>query len=116
MVFLLLQLLPPVVDLSQPAMPADAYLDVVEDVIVVPEVIEESGPVEYVDEEEEDYDDDHDDGGLGDEEMDELAYEGDPLLHSDYEDGKFMSLACVRLREVIMLRMWCMYFLPCRWI
>ena len=94
-------------------MPAEAHLDVVEDVVVVPEVIEESGPVEYVDEEEEDYDDDDDDGGLGDEEMDELAYEGDPLLHSDYEDGKFMSLA---LWEVIMLRMSCVYFPPCRWI
>ena len=40
-----------------------AHLDVVEDVVVVPEVIEESGPVENVDEEEEDYDDD---GGLAD--------------------------------------------------
>ena len=50
-------------DLSQPAMLAEAHLDVVEDVVVVPEVIEESGPVEYVDEEEEDYDDD---GELGD--------------------------------------------------
>ena len=59
--------------------------DVVED-IVVPEVIEESDPVDYVDEEEEDYDDDGK-GGLGDEEIGELAYEGDPLglLQSDYK-------------------------------
>ena len=42
-----------------------------------PDVVEESGPVEYSDEEED---------GLDDEEMQELAYEGDPLLHSDYEE------------------------------
>ncbi len=48
---------------------------------VVPEVVEESGPVTYNEGEEEE-------GGLDDEEMDELAYEGDPLLNSDYEDGK----------------------------
>ena len=57
-----------------------------------PEVIEEAGPVEYVNEEEEDYDD----GGMGDEEMDELVYEGDPLLHSDYEDGVFVGWVCQR--------------------
>ena len=69
-------------------MPPEADLDDTED-IMEPEVVEESGPVDYVDEEE-----DYDDGGIGDEEMDELAYEGDPLLHSDYEDGKFVVLAC----------------------
>ena len=41
-----------------------------------PDVVEESGPVEYSDNED----------GLDDEEMQELAYEGDPLLHSDYEE------------------------------
>ena len=40
-----------------------------------PDVVEESGPVEYSDDE-----------GLDDEEMQELAYEGDPLLPSDYEE------------------------------
>lgn len=39
-------------------------------------VVEESGPVEYVD----------DDEGMDDHELEQLAYEGDPLLHSDYED------------------------------
>ena len=39
-------------------------------------VVEESGPVQY----------DEGDEGLDDEEMEELAYEDDPLLHSDYED------------------------------
>lgn len=46
------------------------------------EVIEESGPVQYSDGEEEEGA-----GGFGDVEMDELAYEGDPLLYSDGEEG-----------------------------
>ena len=33
------------------------------------------------------------------EEMDELAYEGDPLLHSDYEDGKFIELGLCQIKE-----------------
>jgi hypothetical protein len=46
----------------------------------VPEEVEESGPVEYCDE-------DDDGEGLDDEEMEELIYEDDPLLaHSDTED------------------------------
>jgi len=45
----------------------------------VPEVIEESGPVQYCEE-------DAEEEGLDDEDMDELAYEGDPLLNSDYEE------------------------------
>lgn len=47
-------------------------------------VVEESGPVEYCEEE----DDDEDEGeGLDDDEMEDLAYEDDPLLaHSDTED------------------------------
>ena len=52
------------------------------------EVVEESGPVQYCEEEEEMEEEE----GYGDEEMDELAYEGDPLLQSDHEDGK--SLKC----------------------
>ena len=43
------------------------------------ETVEESGPVVYSDGED-------DEGGLRDADMDELAYEGDPLLYSDYED------------------------------
>lgn len=39
-------------------------------------VVEETGPVQYVD----------DDEGMDDHEIEQLAYEGDPLLHSDYED------------------------------
>ena len=51
----------------------------------VPVVVEESGPVEYCEE-------DAEEEGLDDEEMDELAYEEDPLLNSDYEDdGKYKS-------------------------
>ena len=47
----------------------------------VPEMlVEESGPVVYNDAEEEE------EGGLGDADMEKLAYEGDPLLYSDYED------------------------------
>ncbi len=46
------------------------------DVGVAGEVIEESGPVEYCEGE-----------GLGDEDIEDLVYEDDPLLaHSDYED------------------------------
>ena len=45
-----------------------------------PETVEESGPVVYSEGEEEDEE------GLGDADMDELAYEGDPLLYSDYEE------------------------------
>ena len=48
------------------------------DLDVLP-VVEESGPVEYCEEEEED--------GLDDDEIEDLAYEDDPLLaHSDTED------------------------------
>ena len=50
------------------------------DVGVAGGVIEESGPVEYCEEEEEGE-------GLEDEDIEELIYEDDPLLaHSDYED------------------------------
>ena len=41
------------------------------------DVVEESGPVEYLEEEE----------GLEDEDMEDLRYEGDPLLNSDNEEG-----------------------------
>ena len=51
----------------------------------VPDVIEESGPVQYCEDVEE---------GLDDEDMDELAYDGDPLLNSDYEE-EGMSLVTV---------------------
>ena len=45
-----------------------------------PDVVEESGPVEYCD-------DDEEGEGLDDDEMEELIYEDDPLLaHSDTED------------------------------
>lgn len=47
------------------------------------DVVEETGPVEYVEEDEE---------GIGDDDMENLVYEGDPLLNSDYEDGKLFSL------------------------
>ena len=46
------------------------------------EVVEESGPVVYRAEEEEEEE------GYDDEELDELAYEGDPLLQSDDEEGE----------------------------
>ena len=52
---------------------------------VVSEMVEESGPVEYSDGEEEE-------GGFGDADMDELAYEGDPLLYSDGEEGEHAFL------------------------
>ncbi len=42
-------------------------------------VVEESGPVQYYKEEEEGEE------GLGDKEMEELAYDDDPLTHSDYD-------------------------------
>ena len=41
-------------------------------------VVEESGPVEYFD--------DCLEEGIDDRELEQLAYEEDPLLHSDYED------------------------------
>lgn len=52
---------------------------VVEEKDLSVETVEESGPVVYSDGEE-------DEGGLRDADMEELAYEGDPLLYSDYED------------------------------
>ena len=55
------------------------------------EVVEESGPVEYSEGEEEE---EEEEGGLGDADVDELAYEGDPLLYSDGEDGKSI-IQCV---------------------
>ena len=55
-----------------------SYSDPGEDVCV-PQVVEECGPVQYEEGEGEDE-------GLDDEEMEELVYEEDPLLHSDYED------------------------------
>lgn len=48
------------------------------------DVVEETGPVEYFEEDEE---------GIEDDDMENLAYEGDPLLNSDYEDGKFFSFS-----------------------
>ena len=45
-------------------------------------VIEESGPVIYAEE------DDEEGEGVGDDDIEDLVYEGDPLLNSDYEDGK----------------------------
>lgn len=48
-----------------------------------PEVIEESGPVQYHEEEAEDEEEEE---GLDDEAIEGLAYDEDPLLHSDYED------------------------------
>lgn len=53
-----------------------------------PEVVEESGPVAYSEGEEEEEEGENEEEGLDDVEMDELVYEGDPLLDSDYEDGK----------------------------
>ncbi len=53
------------------------------------EVVEESGPVAYSEDEGE-----GEEGGLDDEEMDGLAYEGDPLLISDYEDGNCRHSVC----------------------
>ena len=41
-------------------------------------VVEESGPVEYCEDELEE--------GVDDQELEQLAYKDDPLLHSDYED------------------------------
>lgn len=55
---------------------------------VEPEVIEESGPVQYLGKEEEEEDEE---GGLDDEEIEGLAYDEDPLLHSDYEDEGVFS-------------------------
>ena len=59
-------LLPPVIDSSL------EKLTTCEGVREV--VVEESGPIQY------------DEEGLDDVEMEELVYEDDPLLHSDYED------------------------------
>ena len=59
----------------------------------VSEVVEESGPVEYSEEEEEE-EEEKEEGGLGDADVDELAYEGDPLLYSDGEDGKSIIQCC----------------------
>ena len=53
--------------------------DVVEESGPVEYLKQESGPVEYLEEEEE---------GLEDEDMEDLRYEGDPLLDSDYEEGR----------------------------
>ena len=48
-------------------------------------VIEESGPIQYSTEEQApDDDNDYDD----DDYMDDIAYDGDPLLLSDNEEGK----------------------------
>ena len=46
------------------------------------DVVEECGPVEYSEGEEEEEEE-----GFRDADMDELAYEGDPLLYSDGEEG-----------------------------
>lgn len=46
-------------------------------------VIEESGPVVYAEEEDEEGE------GVGDDDIEDLVYEGDPLLNSDYEDDDF---------------------------
>ena len=45
-------------------------------------VVEESGPVVYSDGEEEEE-------GFGGADVDDLAYEGDPLLYSDAEEGMY---------------------------
>ncbi len=51
--------------------------------------MEESGPVQY------------DEEGLDDGEMEELAYEDDPLLQSDYEDeggwSKTHKILCLNI-------------------
>ena len=62
-------------DKGSSSLTGTSHLDPVEGVSV-PQVVEESGPVQYEEGEE----------GLDDEEMEELVYEEDPLLHSDYED------------------------------
>ena len=49
----------------------------------VEEVIEENGPVEYLDDE-----------GVNDNELEQLAYEGDPLLHSEDEDEGIWVYMC----------------------
>ena len=51
------------------------------------DIVEESGPVVYSDGEEEEED------GLRDADMEELAYEGDPLLYSDCEDEGIMTIS-----------------------
>ena len=65
-----------------------------------PEVIEESGPVKYLEEEVEE-------GGLDDDEIEGLAYDEDPLLHSDYEDeGIYMYLfACTQVHVLCVVCM-----------
>ena len=52
-------------------------------------VVEESGPVKYCG------DDDLEELGMDDREMEQLAYEGDPLLNSDYEDEGTRQSCCV---------------------
>ena len=48
-----------------------------------PELVEESGPVQYSEED-----------ALDDEDIEQLAYDGDPLLHSDCEDeGTYIPLS-----------------------
>lgn len=65
-----------------------------------PETVEESGPVVYSEGEEEDEE------GLGDADMDELAYEGDPLLYSDYEDEGNHVGGIGELEQVIACMLW----------
>ena len=62
------------------------------------ETVEESGPVEYSDGEE----GEEEGGGLRDADMDELAYEGDPLLYSDYEEDGRYSTASITISWYIL--------------
>ena len=59
------------------------------------EIVVESGPVVYSDGEE-GGEGEGEEGGLGDADMDLLAYEGDPLLYSDCEDEGLLKVFCTQ--------------------
>ena len=44
-----------------------------------------------------------DDEGMDDHELEQLAYDGDPLLHSDYEDEGIQHSVCLCLLYLVFL-------------
>ena len=62
------------------------------------EVIEETGPVQCIQEEEEEEEEE----GLGDRDLEELIYDGDPLVESDCEDSELLYIrSCISLLSFI---------------
>ena len=63
------------------------------------EVIEETGPVQCIQEEEEEEEEEE---GLGDRDLEELIYDGDPLVESDCEDSELLYIcSCIILLSFI---------------